>query len=81
MSYRDWEVRQGPGIDLKGGQWQPEYNDIISAILGIHYMVHKFVEIIERISKYLPKEIAQELTPEVDDDSRANHSSDRGSDP
>lgn len=45
MSYKDQEAQRGPGIDLKGGRWCPEYNEIIADMLGLHKRLHKLIEI------------------------------------
>ena len=39
MSYKDQEARRGPGLDLRGGQWRPEYNKVIA--LRLQRLFHK----------------------------------------
>lgn len=45
MSYKDQEARRGPGFDLKGGQWRPEYNEVIAGMLGIQQRIHGLMQI------------------------------------
>ena len=60
MSYKDQEARRGPGLDLKGGQWRPEYNEVIASMLGIQNRVHQLMQIMKQMMQSMSQQPPEE---------------------
>jgi len=54
VSYKDQEARRGPGLDLRGGQWRPEYNKTIGDMLRFQREFHKRIRSLLTLMSQFP---------------------------